>query len=120
MMYFFDTVKTYLSTGKSAKGRELQAMACRLEGVLVQGEDAIVKILTAMRDQACDLDRRYSRGNPTFVDWSGYGDSGMITAVPVSESGDWEQTSYFNIYYHSVVRTATVPEAIDLVKNNLR
>lgn len=115
MMYFFGTVKTYLSTGKSAKGRELQAMARRLEGVLVQGEDAIVKIVSAMREQACELDHRYNRGNPTFVDYSECGNSGMITAVPVSESGDWEQTAYFNIYFHTVVRTATVPEAIDLI-----
>ena len=37
MMFFFDTVQTFSSSGKTYKGQFLQEMARRLEYVLIQG-----------------------------------------------------------------------------------
>lgn len=118
MMYFFDTVQTFSSTGKTAKGRAIQGMAKRFERVLVQGEDAPMKITMAMREQVQALDRRSRRGRETFVDYT-YDSAtggGQITAFPVSDVVDFDKQPYFRVYFHKVARTATIPEAIDLTK----
>ena len=117
-MHFFDTVLTFTSTGKSAKGRALQEMARRFEHVLVQGDDAPFKILTAMREYAQLVDKRFRRGRETFVDMTidRSEESGQITALPVSESVDFDKQPYFRIDFHTVARTATIPEAVQLVK----
>lgn len=118
MMFFFDTVQTFSSTAKTAKGKALQEMAERFKDVLVQGEDAHLKIVSAMREQAAAIDRKYNHGRQTFIDITidNSGASGQITAIPVSESGDWNVQPYFRIYYHKVARTATIPEAVDIAK----
>lgn len=118
MMFFFDTVQTFSTTGKSAKGKAIQEMAKRFENVLVQGEDAPIKIVMAMREQVQVIDKRYNRGRQTFVDLTidRSGNYGQISAFPVSDSGDFDVQPYFRMYFHKVARTATIPEAVDLVK----
>lgn len=122
MMFFFDTLQTFSTTGKSAKGKAIQEMAMRFEHVLVQGEDAPVKIVMAMRDQVQILDKRFSRGRETFVDYTidRSGESGQISAFPMSETVDFDKQPYFRIYFHKVARTATTPEAVDLAKGGAR
>ena len=117
-MYFFDTVQTFSSSGKSAKGQVLQEMAKRFEYVLVQGDDAPVKIVTAMREAVAEIDKRFSRGHQTYIDFTEdrTGDYGQIMAVPASDVVNFEKQAYFRVYYHKVTRTATVPEAIALAK----
>lgn len=118
MMFFFDTVQTFSSTAKTAKGKVLQEMAMRFKDVLVQGEYAPVHIVTAMRKQVSEIDKRLNRGRQTYightVDRSG--DSGQIMAVPVSDSVDFDKQPYFRLYYHRVARQATIPEAVALTK----
>ncbi len=118
MMFFFDTVQTFNTTGKSAKGQAIQEMAARFKNVLVQGEDAPVKIVMAMRDQVQLIDKRFSRGRETFVDYTfdRSGDYGQITAIPVSETVAFDRQPYFRIFFHKVARTASIPEAVALVK----
>lgn len=122
MMFFFDTVQTFSTSGKSAKGKALQEMAMRFENVLVQGEDAPFKIVVAMREQAAAIDKKYNRGRETYIDHTvdRSESSGQITAIPVSESVDWNVQPYFRIYYHRVARTATIPEAVALTKGGER
>lgn len=118
MMFFFDTVQTFSTTGKSAKGQALQKMAMRFKDVLVQGDYAPDKIVIAMREQAAEIDRQFTRGRKTYIDHTidRSGDSGQIMAVPVSDVVDFDKQAYFGIYYHKVARTATIPEAVTLVK----
>lgn len=116
MMFFFDTVQTFSTTGKSAKGKALQEMAMRFKDVLVQGDYAPVNIVTAMRDKAAEIDKHFNRGRLTFIEHICAGDSGQISAVPVSDAPSPNEQPYFRIYYHKVARTATIPEAAALVK----
>lgn len=118
MMFFFDTVQLFASSGKTYKGQFLQEMAKRLENVLVQGEDAPVKIAIAMQEQARILDSKVTRGRETYVDHviDRSGDYGQISAYPVSEAVDFDKQPYFRIFYHRVARTASIPEAIALTK----
>lgn len=118
MMFFFDTVQTFSSTAKTAKGKALQEMAERFKNVLVQGEDAPFKIVVAMREQAAAIDRKYKRGRETYIDHTvdSSEQSGQITAIPVSKSVDWNVQPYFRIFYHRISRTDTIPVAVDLVK----
>lgn len=117
-MYFFGQIQTFSTTGKSNKGQLLQDMARRFERVLVQGDDAPVKITLAMREQATAIDRRFSRGRATYVDcvMDSLGDYGQITAYPVSDTVDLDKQAYFRMIFHKVARTATIPEAIALAK----
>ena len=121
-MFFFDTVQTFSTSGKSAKGKALQEMAMRFENVLAQGEDAPFKIVVAMREQAAAIDKKYNRGRETYIDLTVdcTESSGQITAIPVSESVDWNMQPYFRISYHRVARTATIPEAVALTKGDER
>lgn len=118
MMFFFDTVQTFSTTGKSAKGKAIQEMAKRFEHVLVQGEDTPVKIVMAMREHVQVIDNRYSRGRQTFVDYTidRSGDCGQISAFPVSDCVNFDVQPYFRMYFHKVARTATIPEAVAIVK----
>ena len=117
-MFFFDTVQTFSTSGKSAKGRFLQDMAKRFENVLVQGDDAPFKIVVAMQDRARIADSRFSRGRATYVDHviDRSENYGQITAYPVSDAVDSDKQPYFRIFYHKVARTATIPEAVALAK----
>lgn len=116
MMFFFDTVQSFSTSGKSGKGQALQKMAKRFERVLVQGDDAPIKIVLAMRDKAQLLDSRFSRGRATYVDYTydRSGDYGQITACPVSDNVDFDKLPYFRIFFHKVARTATISEAVAL------
>lgn len=116
-MFFFDTVQTFSTSGKSAKGRFLQDMAKRFENVLVQGDDAPFKIVVAMQEQARIADSR-SRGRATYVDHviDRSETYGQITAYPVSDAVDSDKQPYFRFFYHKVARTATIPEAVALAK----
>lgn len=118
MMFFFDTVQIFTSSGKTYKGQYLQEMAKRLENVLVQGEDAPVKIAIAMQEQARILDSKVSRGRETYVDHviDRSGNCGQISAYPVSDAVDFDKQPYFRVFYHKVARTATIPEAVALTK----
>lgn len=122
MMFFFDTVQTFSTTGKSAKGKALQEMAMRFKDVLVQGDYAPDKIVIAMREQAAEIDKQFTRGRKTYIDHTidRSGDSGQIMAVPVSDVVDFDKQAYFRIYYHKVARTATIPEAVAIVKGGTR
>ena len=122
MMFFFDTVQTFSTTGKSAKGKVLQEMAKRFKDVLVQGEYAPDKIVVAMREQAAEIDKNFTRGRKTFIDHTvdRSGDSGQIMAVPVSDVVDFDKQAYFRLYYHKVARTATIPEAVALTKGGAK
>ncbi|MDE6928630.1 MAG: hypothetical protein K2P06_07890 [Muribaculaceae bacterium] len=93
-------------------------MAKRLENVLVQGEDAPVKIAIAMQEQARILDSKVARGRETYVDHviDRSGDYGQISAYPVSDAVDFDKQPYFRVFYHKVARTASIPEAIALAK----
>lgn len=116
-MFFFDTVQTFATTGKSEKGKALQEMAKRFELVLVQGDTAPVEVVVAMRDRAQELDNKFRRGSATFVNLSidSSGSGGQIEGLPVTEAA-FERQPYFRIYFHKVVRTATIAEAIALTK----
>lgn len=118
MMFFFDTVQTFSTTGKTDKGKALQEMAKRLECVLVEGDNAPFKIHTAMREKANSIDEQFPRGRKTFVDINldRSGQYGQITAVPVSDSVDFDKQPYFRVYFHRVARTATIAEAMALTK----
>lgn len=122
MMFFFDTVQTFSTSGKSAKGQALQEMAKRFECVLVQGDDAPVKIVMAIREQAAVIDKEFRRGRDTFVDYTvdRSGDYGQISAYPASDSVDFDKQPYFRVFFHKVARTATIPEAIALAKGGVR
>ena len=93
-------------------------MAKRFEGVLVQGDDAPVKITVAMREQATIVDSRFKRGRATYVDcvFDRSGNYGQITAYPVSDSVDFDKQPYFRLFFHKVARTASIPEALALAK----
>ena len=118
MKFFFDTVQTFSTTGKTDKGKALQEMAKRLEYVLVEGDNAPFKIHTAMREKANSIDEQFPRGRKTFVDINldRSGQYGQITAVPVSDSVDFDKQPYFRVYFHRVARTATIAEAMVLTK----
>lgn len=118
MMFFFDTVQIFSTSGKSGKGQFFQQMAKRFEGVLVQGDDAPVKIALAMREQATIVDNRFKRGRSTYVDciFDRSGNYGQITAYPVSDSVDFDKQPYFRLFFHKVARTASIPEALALTK----
>ena len=118
MMFFFDTVQTFSSSGKTYKGKFLQEMAKRLEYVLVQGENAPVHIAMAMQEQASILDSKITRGRETYVDHviDRSGDFGQISAYPVSDAVDFDKQPYFRVFYHKVARQATIPEAVALTK----
>lgn len=118
MMFFIDTVQTFSTSGKSTKGQALQQMAKRFERVLVQGEDAPIKITLAMRETASSLDNSSYRGRATYVDCTldSTGDYGQITAYPVSDSADFDKQPYFRLFFHKVARTASIPEALALAK----
>lgn len=122
MMFFFDTVQTFSSSGKSAKGQYFQEMAKRFENVLVQGDDAPFKIAMAMQEQARIADSRFTRGRATYVDHfvDRSEEYGQITAYPVSDGVDFDKQPYFRIFYHRVARTATIPEAVALTKGGER
>lgn len=117
-MFFFDTVQTFSTSAKTAKGKALQEMAMRFKDVLVQGDFAPVNIVTAMREMAAELDKQFSKGRPTFIDLAidNSDGGGVITAVPVSDVVNWDKQPYFRIYFHKVSRTATIPETLALVK----
>lgn len=116
MMFFFDTVQTFSASGKSGKGQALQEMAKRFERVLVQGEDAPIKIELAMREKAQILDARFSRGRATYVDcaFDRSADCGQITAYPVSDNAKFDPQPYFRLFFQKVARTASIPEAVAL------
>ena len=118
MMFFFDTVQTFSSSGKTCKGQFLQEMAKRFENVLVQGENAPVQIAIAMQEQARILDSKITRGRDTFVDHviDRSGECGQITAYPVSDAVDFDKQPYFRVFYHKVSCTATIQEAIAMTK----
>ena len=118
MMFFFDSVQLFTSSGKSAKGQFFQNMAKRFEGVLVQGDNAPVQIALAMQEQARIVDSKISRGRATFVDHviDRSENYGQITAYPVSDAVDFDKQPYFRIFYHRVARTASIPEAIAMTK----
>lgn len=118
MMFFFDTVQLFTSSGKSAKGQFFQNMAKRFEGVLVQGDNAPFQIALAMQEQARIVDSKISRGRATFVDHviDRSENYGQITAYPVSDAVDFDKQPYFRIFYHRVARTASIPEAIALAR----
>ena len=118
MMFFFDTVQTFSTSGKSRKGQVLQEMAKRFEWILVQGEDAPLKIALAMREKAQILDARFSRGRATYVDcaFDRAADCGQIVAYPVSDNAHFDPQPYFRLFFHNVARTASIPEAIALTK----
>ncbi len=122
MMFFFDTVQTFSTTGKSAKGQALQEMAMRFKDVLVQGDYAPDKIVIAMREQAAEIDKQFTRGRKTYIDHTidRSGDSGQIMAAPVTDVVDFDKQSYFRLYYHKVARTATIPEAVALTKGGVK
>ena len=121
-MFFFDTVQTFSSTAKTAKGKALQEMALRFKDVLVQGDYAPANIVTAMREKAAEIDKRFNRGRQTYIDHTvdRSGDGGQIMAVPASDVVDFDKQPYFRIYYHRVARTATIPEAVALTKGGER
>lgn len=121
-MFFFDTVQTFSTTGKSAKGQALQEMAMRFKDVLVQGDYAPDKIVIAMREQAAEIDKQFTRGRKTYINHTidRSGDSGQIMAVPVTDVVDFDKQAYFRIYYHKVARTATISEAVAIVKGGAK
>lgn len=121
-MFFFDTVQTFSTTGKSAKGQYLQEIAKRFENVLVQGDDAPFKIAMSLQEQARIADSRFSRGRATYVvHVIGRSENyGQITAYPVSDSVDSDKQPYFRMIYHRVARTATIQEAAALVKGGAK
>jgi len=118
MMFFFDTVQIFSTSGKSGKGQFLQQIAKRFEHILVQGDDAPVKISLALQEQATIADSRFKRGRATYVDCyiDPSGNYGQITARPVSDSVDFDKQPYFRISFHKVARTASIPEAFALTK----
>lgn len=118
MMFFFDSVQTFSTTGKSAKGKALQEMAKSLERVLVLDKEAPVKIVTAMRELAADIDKRYRRGRETFVDYTfdEASQSGQISAVPCSDNPSPNEQPYFRIYYYRVAHSVDFKEAVLLMK----
>lgn len=117
MMFFFEPVQNY-STHKSLKAALLLELACRFEGLLVQGDDAPVKIAVALQEQAIIFDKEDPRGRAIFIDHSldQLGGSGQITAYPVSDADDAKLRPYFRIRYHRVVRTVSNQEAVALAK----
>lgn len=117
MMYFFDDVQIYSTTGKSARGKALQEMAERFKNVLVQGEYAPESIVIAMRKQVEKIDK-YSRGRETFVFLTSDNTegNGQIVAIPVSDYGEFDKQPYFRICFHVVARTATILEAVALTE----
>lgn len=121
MMFFFHSVQIFSGSGKSAKGQFLQEIAKRFEDVLVQGDDAPFKIAAAMQEQARIVDSRFNRGRATYVDHviDRSENFGQITAYPVSDRVDFEKQPYFRMFYHRVDRTATIPEAVALVKGGI-
>lgn len=122
MMFFFDTVQIFSTSGKSAKGQYLQEIAKRFEDVLVQGDDAPFKIAMSLQEQARIADSRFSRGRATYVDHviDRSENYGQITAYPVSDSVDFDKQPYFRMFYHRVARTATIPEAEALAKGGAK
>lgn len=116
-MFFFDTVQS-CSTAKSFKAVLLLELVRRLEGVVVEGNDAPLKIAIALQEQAQILDRENPRGRAIYIDYSidPFGLSGQITAYPVSDADEFNKRPYFRISFHRVVRTATISEAVNLVK----
>lgn len=118
MMFFFDTVQTFSTSGKSAKGQFFQEMAKRFENVLVHGDDAPIKIAIAMQEQARIVDSKITRGRATFVDHviDRSGEYGQISTYPVSDGVDFDKQPYFRLFYHKVARTVTIPEAEALTK----
>lgn len=117
-MYFFDTVQTFATMGKSDKGKALQEIAKRFEHVLVQGEEAIVKISIALLEQVQLIDKRYPRGRQTYVDWDAndYSSSGYITIMPTSEAVRFDIQPYVRMHFCKVARTATIQEAVALAE----
>lgn len=118
MMFFFNKIQSS-SSPKSFKVTYLLERARQLERVLVEGEDAPVKIAIALQEIAIKLDKENPRGRSIYIDH--YSDSfhgyGCISAYPASES---DVKPYFRIYYHKVARTATIPEAVALTKGGAR
>lgn len=113
-MFLFNKVQT-ASSRKSFKVTYLLEIARQLERVLVQGEDAPVKIAIALQEIAIKLDKEIPRGRSIYIDhysnsFHGYG---CIAAYPASES---DVKPYFRIFYDKVARTATIPETIALMK----
>lgn len=113
-MKFFHPVTTFSNTGKTAKGRALQEMALQFDRVLIHGDNSAIQLTLRMREIAAVLDARYPRTRPTFVelhiDDQG---NGMITASPVSDSGNFEGQDYFRITFNTVAHVATIDEVID-------
>lgn len=118
MMFFFDSVQTFSTTGKSAKGKDLQEMAKNLERVLVLDKEALVKIVTAMREFAAEIDKRYSRGRETFVYYTfdDVSESGQISAVPCTDNSILIKQPYFRIYCYRVAHSVDFKEAVLLMK----
>lgn len=115
MKYFFQPATIYATMGKSAKGRALQEISRKLDRMLVDGDDAPVHIVMALRLAAGALDARYPRTRPTLVDYAG-DDSGLIWAQPVSESaGAFESAAYFRIPFDRLRETADTALAAAII-----
>lgn len=115
MMKFFHPVTTFSNTGKTEKGRILQAMALQFDKALIHGDSlTISSIVCRMREIAEVLDARYPRTRPTHVDWhiDNEGD-GQITACPITDGTPALDQDYFRISFNTVAHAATIDEVLD-------
>lgn len=120
MMFFFDKVQSSSST-KSFKAIVLLEIARMFEHVLVQGDDAPIKIAIALQHCALQLDRECHRGRDIFIDLNidEVNRSGSISAYPISDTGIGTKP-YFRMFYLRVTRTLTTPEAVALTKGGVK
>ena len=120
MKYFFQPATICATMGKSAKGRALQEIARKLDRMLVDGDDAPVHIVMALRMAAAALDVRFPRTRPTLVDYTEYGGSGQLWAQPVSGTvGAFESATYFRIPFDRVRETADTAEVIKTITGSI-
>lgn len=115
MMKFFHPVTTFSTTGKTEKGRILQAMALQFDRALIHGDSMTVSnIVFRMREIAKVIDARYPRTRPTFIDWCiDDKGNGQITASPMSDNAVLIDKDYFRITFNTVANAATIDEVLD-------
>ncbi len=114
-MKFFHPVTTFSTAGKTAKGKALQTMALQFDRVLIHGYSSAIKIANRMRMIAAQLDVKYPRTRPTFIDCHIDNEgNGQITACPASENGTRSlDKEYFRITFNTVAHDAVIDEILD-------